>query len=121
MTSAIVVLTTTASRNEAGKLAAALVERQLAACVQIVGPISSVYRWQGKVEQSEEWLCLIKTQEACYAPLETAIRELHSYDVPEIVALPITQGSTGYLDWLMASLATSPAFGSVPDDPSSRR
>ena len=100
MTDAIVVMTTTASRDEAAKIANVVVELRLAACVQIVGPIASVYRWQGKVEQSEEWLCLIKTQRVLYAQLETAVRENHSYDIPEVVALPIVDGSADYLDWL---------------------
>lgn len=108
MTNAIVVLTTSGSRAEAETLAAALVERQLAACVQIVGPIQSVYRWQGAVEKSEEFLCLIKAQQSHYAALEAAIRELHAYEVPEILALPVTCGSADYLNWLTASLQAMP-------------
>jgi periplasmic divalent cation tolerance protein len=104
MSQALVVLTTTPNRDEADRIAAALVERQLAACVQIVGPIGSVYRWKGQVEQSQEWLCLIKTDEPHYEELEAAIHDLHSYDVPEVVALPIAGGSAPYLDWLAASL-----------------
>jgi periplasmic divalent cation tolerance protein len=104
MTDAIVVMTTTASRDEATKIATALVERQLAACVQIVGPIASVYRWQGRVEQSEEWLCVVKTQQTLYTQLELAIRELHSYDVPEIIGLPVVEGSESYLTWLSQSV-----------------
>lgn len=108
MTNAIIVLTTTGSRAEAESLAAALVERQLAACVQIVGPIQSVYRWQGAIEQSEEFLCLVKSQQSHYAALEAAIRNLHSYEVPEILALPVTSGSTDYLAWLSTSLQAMP-------------
>src|SRR5262245_61026577 len=103
ITSASVVLTTTDSRDEADRLAAGLVERGLVGCVQIVGPITSEYRWQGQVEQSQEWLCLIKTLEANYAAVEAAIKELHSYDTPQIVMLPITAGSAEYLAWLGAA------------------
>jgi periplasmic divalent cation tolerance protein len=94
------VLTTAGSEDEAEQIGAALVERHLAACVQVVGPVSSCYRWQGKVEQAREWLCLIKTSGTRYAEVEAAIRELHSYDEPEIVATPIVAGSPGYLAWL---------------------
>lgn len=95
-----VVLTTAGAAAEADAIADALVDRQLAACVQIVGPITSVYRWEGAVERSEERLLLIKTTAAAYPRVEAAIRELHSYDCPEIVALPIDAGSADYLAWL---------------------
>lgn len=95
-----VVLTTAGAAAEADAIADALVDRQLAACVQIVGPITSVYRWGGAVERSEERLLLIKTTAAAYPRVEAAIRELHSYDCPEIVALPIDAGSADYLAWL---------------------
>jgi periplasmic divalent cation tolerance protein len=94
------VQTTTGSEEEAERLAAALVERRLAACVQTIGPIASRYRWQGEVERAQEWLCLAKTEAGRYPELEAAIRELHSYDEPEIVATPIVAGSSGYLAWL---------------------
>lgn len=100
MTAYVQVSTTTGSRDEADRIAAALVERRLAGCVQILGRIRSVYRWQGAVEQAEEWLCQIKTSGAQYANVEAAIRELHSYDCPEIIATPISEGSEGYLRWL---------------------
>ena len=98
-----IVLTTTGSRDEADRLATALVERQLAGCVQILGPITSVYRWQGAVERGEEWLCVIKSLEAKFPALKVAIKELHSYDTPQIVMLPITAGSADYLAWLAAA------------------
>jgi periplasmic divalent cation tolerance protein len=104
------VLTTTGSEAEADAISAALVERRLAACVQVVGPIASRYRWQGEVETAEEWMCVAKTEASRYAELEAAIRELHSYDEPEIVATPIVAGSAGYLDWLADSTS--------PDSPS---
>jgi periplasmic divalent cation tolerance protein len=94
------VLTTAGSEEEAERISAALVERRLAACVQVIGPISSRYRWRDEVEQSTEWMCVAKTEAFRYQELEAAIRELHSYDEPEIVATPITAGSAGYLDWI---------------------
>jgi periplasmic divalent cation tolerance protein len=99
-TDAIQVITTTDSKDEAQRIAAALVERRLAACVQIVGPITSTFWWEGKVETAEEWLCLIKTLHDRYSSLAVAIRELHSYDVPEILAVPVIAGNADYLDWL---------------------
>lgn len=94
------VITAAGNREEADRIAAALVDRRLAACVQIVGPVSSVYRWQGQIERSEEWLCQIKTTRQYYAAVEAAIRELHSYECPEIIATPIVAGSAAYLQWL---------------------
>ena len=100
----IQVLTTAGSEQEAEQIASALVERRLAACVQVIGPIASRYRWQGKVETAREWICVAKTEAARYPEVEAAIRELHSYDEPEIVATPIVAGSAGYLDWVSESL-----------------
>jgi periplasmic divalent cation tolerance protein len=94
------VTTTAGSEEEADRISAALVERRLAACVQVVGPIVSRYRWQGAVERSTEWMCVAKTSTVRYAELEAAVRELHSYDEPEIVATPIVAGSASYLEWL---------------------
>lgn len=99
------VLTTAGSEKEAERIGAALVERRLAACVQVLGPISSRYRWQGKIETAREWTCLAKTEASRYPDLEAAIRELHSYEEPEIVATPIVAGSQGYLDWIGESLS----------------
>jgi periplasmic divalent cation tolerance protein len=96
--------TTTASRAAAQRIAQAVVDRRLAACVQIVGPVESTYRWQGKVATAREWLCLIKTTRARYRELAAAVEALHPYDTPEIVALPIAAGSRRYLDWLAASV-----------------
>ena len=98
------VATTTAQKQDAERIASALVDERLAACVQIVGPITSTYRWQGRVETSQEWLCLIKTSREEYAAVEAAIVKLHPYDVPEIVATPIVAGSRSYLDWLRSEL-----------------
>ena len=96
----IVVFCTTGSREEAEKLADTLVEEKLAACVTIVGPVLSVYRWKGKVERGEEYLLVIKTKRSLYSRLESRLRELHSYEVLEIVALPIVEGLKDYLSWL---------------------
>lgn len=85
-------------------LATALVERQLAACVNLVPNLRSVYRWQGAVERSEETLLLAKTTRAGYAALETAVRALHPYELPEIVAVDIATGLPAYLQWLEASV-----------------
>lgn len=101
------VLTTAGSEEEAERLSSALVERRLAACVQVVGPISSRYRWQDKIEVAQEWICLAKTEASRYPELERTIRELHSYDEPEIVATPIVAGNSGYLEWIGHSLDES--------------
>jgi periplasmic divalent cation tolerance protein len=98
------VLTAAGSEEEAERISTALVERRLAACVQVLGPVASRYRWQGKIEQAREWLCLAKTEASRYPALEAIIRDLHSYDEPEIVATPIVAGSKGYLDWIGESL-----------------
>jgi periplasmic divalent cation tolerance protein len=100
MESFILVTTTTESKEEAKKIARHLVGEKLAACVQISGPITSTYHWKGKLETSEEWLCLIKTRESLYPEMEKAIKSLHSYETPEIVAMPIIKGSKEYLTWL---------------------
>jgi periplasmic divalent cation tolerance protein len=100
MTDFIQVSTTTETKQAAQEIAAALVEQRLAACVQVSGPVESVYRWQGKVQQSQEWLCTAKTRASLLPQVEAAIRELHTYECPEIVAVPIADGSAAYLTWL---------------------
>ena len=100
MTDYIQVSTTTETEHSAQEIAAALVEQRLAACVQVSGPVESVYRWQGKVQQSQEWLCTAKTRASLFPQVEAAIRELHTYECPEIVAVPIADGSAAYLTWL---------------------
>lgn len=102
-TDAIVVFMTTASREEALQLAEMLVDKGLAACVQILPEMESVYRWQGKVERQPEVLLIAKTLNSKFADLESAVRALHSYENPEIVAIPLTAGSAPYLKWLSAS------------------
>jgi len=94
------VITTTETNDDAEKIARLLVESRLAACVQIVGPIRSIYRWQGQVETSQEWQCWIKTRAERLEELQEAIRRAHPYQVPEILALPVESGSSSYLRWL---------------------
>lgn len=100
MTEARIVLTTAGSAEEARKIAHALVERRLAACVNIIPQVESVYRWQGQVESAREWLLLIKTQASSFERLRDAIKELHSYALPECILLEISDGSRPYLDWV---------------------
>jgi len=94
------VTTSASSQAEAQQIGHALVEQRLAACVQIAGPVQSVYRWQGQIEQAEEWLCLAKSEHRLFAAIETAVRQLHPYDCPEVIATPIVNGSETYLNWL---------------------
>jgi periplasmic divalent cation tolerance protein len=96
----IEVFTTTAKKEDAEKIAASLVNQKLAGCVQTVGPVSSTYWWEGKVECNQEWLCIIKTKKILFEKLRAAIRAIHPYEVPEITAVPIAAGSKEYLDWL---------------------
>ncbi len=96
----LLVTTAAGSREEADLISRALVERRLAACVQVVGPVESRYWWAGEVTEAQEWLCLVKTTAGRYSAVEGAIRELHSYEVPEIVAVPLAAGSGPYLGWI---------------------
>jgi len=100
MTDKRIVLTTAGSEDEARKIAGHLVERKLAACVNIIPQIESVYRWQGRVESNREWLLLIKTTAEKFPGVCGAIREMHSYELPECIAIAIDDGSTGYLQWI---------------------
>jgi periplasmic divalent cation tolerance protein len=102
---ALCVSTTTETSDQADSLARALVERRLAACVQVQGPIRSTYWWDGCVQQSQEWLCVAKTTKEKYAEVEQTVRALHAYDEPEIIAVPIVAGSPGYLSWLQTELS----------------
>jgi periplasmic divalent cation tolerance protein len=105
MTDKRIVLTTTDSEEEAQKIAHHLVACRMAACVNIVPQISSVYRWQGKVEEAREWLLLIKTTADAFEKVREAITELHSYELPECICLPIEDGSLNYLQWIAGSVA----------------
>jgi periplasmic divalent cation tolerance protein len=100
MSNASIILTTAGSHEEAQKIAHALVERHLAACVNIVPQIESVYRWQGKIESAKEWLLLIKSQAQLFERVHNTLKELHSYEVPECLVLEVTDGSPEYLNWL---------------------
>ena len=100
MTDALVVLVTAGSESEAETIARALLDERLAACVTIGGPIRSLYRWQGRLADDREWQLVIKTQADLFDALADRIRALHSYDVPEIIGLPVTVGNPAYLEWL---------------------
>ena len=101
---AIIVLMTAASREEAGRIADMLIENRLAACVQTLPAIESVYRWQGSVERSSEVLLLAKTESGKFSELEREVKAMHSYDTPEIVAVPVSAISQPYSEWLSVSL-----------------
>ncbi len=101
----IQVITTTDKRDDALAIARTLVEQRLAACVQIVGPITSIYSWKGNVETAEEWQCWAKSRQDRYGQIEQAIRHGHPYEEPEILAIPITAASAGYLAWIDEQVA----------------
>lgn len=100
MTHIVQIETAVGSESAAASLAAALVEEHLAACVQILGPLESTYRWKGAVERSTEWLCRAKTTAARSRAIMARIRELHSYEQPEILVTPVSDGDEGYLKWV---------------------
>lgn len=103
MSQACIVLTTAGSEDEARRIAKDLVERRLAACVNVIPRMESIYRWQGKVETSAEWLLVIKTRTQVFERVHDAIKELHSYELPECVMLEISDGSREYLKWIEES------------------
>ena len=105
MTDKIVVLSTCASAEEAAKIARALVEKKLAACVNLMPAVRSFYRWKGAIEDEQESLLVIKSSRALFDQLRAEIEKLHSYEVPEVIAVPIVDGSEGYLEWLDRELA----------------
>jgi periplasmic divalent cation tolerance protein len=104
MTDKILVLTTTGSEDEAKKIARSLVESYLAACVNIMPRVSSTYRWQGKIDEAEEYLLIIKTSAEKFGDVRRSLQALHSYELPECIAIPITDGSPAYLNWIAESL-----------------
>ena len=110
MTTFLQVITTTPDRTLALAIAARLVETRLAACVQVGGPVSSTYRWQEKIETAEEWVCVSKCRADQFGDVERVIAELHPYEVPEIVAVPILTGSTKYLHWLADETSPLPTL-----------
>jgi len=101
MTDKRVVLTTCGSEKEAHKIAQHLVENHLAACVNIIPQVRSIYRWEGKIESAQEWLLLVKTTQEKFSPVRDAIRSLHSYELPECIAFSIEDGSAAYLQWIV--------------------
>jgi periplasmic divalent cation tolerance protein len=98
------VTTTVGTRQDAERIASELVDRRLAGCVQISGPVHSTYRWQGAVETAEEWVCVAKTSGEHFAAIERLLAELHPYEVPELLATPIAAGNNAYLKWLAEQL-----------------
>jgi periplasmic divalent cation tolerance protein len=101
MADPILVLVTCGFEEEAIKIAHALVEEHLAACVNLISPLRSIYRWEGKIWDEKEWMLIIKTQKQRFGELEKKVKSLHSYAVPEIISLPIVEGSPPYLNWLV--------------------
>jgi periplasmic divalent cation tolerance protein len=104
MTDKIVVLSTASSAAEAEGIARRLVEERLAACVNVVTGVRSFYRWKGKIEDSPEWLLVIKSSRGRFEELRAALEKLHSYDVPEVIALPVVEGTKNYLHWMEGEL-----------------
>jgi periplasmic divalent cation tolerance protein len=100
MTEYIQVITTTNTEEEARKIQCVLVEERAAACVQVLGPISSLYWWEGKIEEAGEWICLAKAKGKDYQRIESLIKETHPYSVPEILAIPVSAGNKDYLAWI---------------------
>lgn len=100
MTEYIQVITTTNTEEEARRLQRILVEERAAACVQVIGPISSLYWWEGKIEEAGEWICLAKAKDEDYQRIESLIKENHPYSVPEILAIPVSAGNKSYLAWI---------------------
>jgi periplasmic divalent cation tolerance protein len=104
MTDKRIVLTTCGSLEEARKIATAFIERRLAACINIIPQVESVYRWQGKVETTTEWLLVIKTTAGMFERLRDTLHELHSYETPECIAIGVEDGSAAYLEWIGESM-----------------
>ena len=100
MVDAIIVLVTCGSEEEAVKIAHSLVEERVAACVNLISPVRSIYRWKGKIWDEREWILIIKTQKKRFEELEKKVKSLHSYSVPEIIGLPVVEGAPSYLKWV---------------------
>ncbi len=100
----VFVVTTAGSEEEADNIAEKLVKEDLAACVQVSGPVKSTYEWKGELHNDEEWFCFIKSSNELFEELEETIKDIHSYENPEIIALPIEKGSEDYLNWLRDNL-----------------
>jgi len=100
----IQVMTTLEKKEDAAMISRNVLEEKLAACVQIIGPMTSTYWWEGKIEEATEWLCVMKSRRDYYDRLEKCIKDIHPYEEPEILAIPVIAGSRGYLDWLDGEL-----------------
>ena len=100
----IQVSTTTEKKEDGEKIAKVLLDKRLAGCIQILGPIESSYWWKNNIETQKEWLCLIKSKKGLYNELERTIKEIHPYETPEIIAVPISEGSKDYMEWLDSEL-----------------
>ena len=111
MTDKIVVLSTCATREEAEKLARVLLDQRLAACVNVIPGMRSYYRWKGAIESAEECLLVIKSSRELFASIGAVLEKEHSYEVPELLALPVLEGATNYLNWLVANLRSGPGDG----------
>lgn len=107
MTEAVVVLVTTSGEDEANRIACALVDERLVACVNLLGAVRSIYRWQGEVQSDAEVVMMIKTTRDRFDVVERRVRELHSYEVPEVIAIPIAAGSAPYLDWIAQQVSAA--------------
>lgn len=108
MTEKIVVISTCGSEEEAARIAKKLVDGHIAACVNLLPKVRSFYRWRGKVEDATEWMLVVKTSRARFDALRTVLEATHSYELPEVLALPIVDGSPNYLAWLDAELGSEP-------------
>lgn len=100
----IQICTTTEKKSDASYIARSLLEGRLAGCIQIVGPIESAYLWKENIEIAEEWLCFIKTKKSLYEQIEKEIKKIHPYELPELIALSIIDGSKDYLEWLSSEI-----------------
>ena len=98
------VMVTASSREEAEKIATTLLERKLIACANILGPVSSRFWWQGKIDSAEEYMIFMKTKRELFDQVADNVKQLHSYEVPEIIALPIVEGAKPYLEWINSNL-----------------
>jgi periplasmic divalent cation tolerance protein len=111
MTDKIVILSTCATEVEAEKLARILLDQRLAACVNVIPRIRSYYRWQGAIESADECLLVVKSSRELFSSIAAVLEKEHSYEVPELLALPVVEGATNYLNWLMANLRSGPGAG----------
>jgi periplasmic divalent cation tolerance protein len=112
-----IVFVTDANEDEALVIARALVEERLAACVNLISPVRSIYRWREQIEEGRECLLMIKTSARLYAKLERRVKQLHSYEVPEVIEIPLAHGSSDYLKWIAESVASANPAAAKPRKP----